>query len=49
VTKLSDWVTMHNEEALLADGFEDPFLECAKYLTGPLLRRMTGISVLKFL
>ena len=26
MTTLTDWVTMYNEEALLADGFEDAFL-----------------------
>ena len=26
MTTLTDWVSLHNEEALLADGFEDAFL-----------------------
>ena len=26
MTTLTDWVTMYNEKALLADGFEDAFL-----------------------
>ena len=35
--EVADWVNMHNEEALLADGFEDAFLGiCQVYGRPPL-------------
>lgn len=35
MTTLTDWVTMYNEEALLADGFEDAFLGMCEVFNRP--------------
>ena len=35
--KLSEWVSGYNEEALLADGFEDAFLGICEVFNRPLL------------